>query len=155
MYDFKTGKGRSDEFVDVNDKFSYYDYLCQITYLNFAHYIQGGDLQFTINVDTADNNYKAIIHLALKTVIFSKNSKIYLPAKNWLAFVKFVWKEFGAKSFHYFRYAGAFAKPRGDVKVDPLDLIAFELHANRVENVNIFSDIYDSYFAKGATVYDI
>lgn len=155
MYDFKTGEERSDEFVDVNDKFSYYDYLCQITYLNFAHYIQGGDLQFTINVDTADCNYKAILHLALKTVIFTKDAKIYLSAKNWFAYIKFVWREFGPKAFHYFRYAGAFAKPRGDVKVDPLDLIAFELHANRVENVNIFSDIYDAYFAKGATIYDI
>lgn len=155
MYDFKTGEERSDEFVDVNDKFSYYDYLCQITYLNFAHYIQGGDLQFTINVDTADRNYKAILHLALKTVIFTKDAKIYLPAKNWFAYIKFIWREFGSKALHYFRYAGMFAKPRGDVKVDPLDLIAFELHANRVENVNIFSDIYDSYFAKGATVYDI
>ena len=155
MYDFKTGEERSDEFVDVNDKFGYYDYLCQITYLNFAHYIQGGDLQFTINVDTADCNYKAILHLALKTVIFTKDAKIYLSAKNWFAYIKFVWREFGPKAFHYFRYAGAFAKPRGDVKVDPLDLIAFELHANRVENVNIFSDIYDAYFAKGATIYDI
>ncbi len=155
MYDFKTGEERSDEFVDVNDKFGYYDYLCQITYLNFAHYIQGGDLQFTINVDTADCNYKAILHLALKTVIFTKDAKIYLSAKNWFAYIKFVWREFGPKAFHYFRYAGTFAKPRGDVKVDPLDLIAFELHANRVENVNIFSDIYDAYFAKGATIYDI
>lgn len=155
MYDFKTGEERSDEFVDVNDKFGYYDYLCQITYLNFAHYIQGGDLQFTINADTADCNYKAILHLALKTVIFAKDAKIYLPAKNWFAYIKFVWHEFGPKAFHYFRYASAFAKPCGDVKVDPLDLIAFELHANRVENVNIFSDIYDAYFAKGATIYDI
>lgn len=155
MYDFKTGEERSNEFVDINDKFGYYDYLCQITYLNFSHYITGGDLQFSTNVDTADRNYKSIIHLALKTVIFSKNVKIYLPAKNWFSFIKFVWHEFGAKSFHYFRYAGKFAKPRGNVKIDPAELIAFELHANRVENVNIFADIYDAYFAKGATVYDI
>ena len=70
MYDFKTGEERSDEFADMNDKYNYYDYLCQITYLNFSHYIQGGDIQFTVNVDTADNNYKVIIHLALKTVNF-------------------------------------------------------------------------------------
>lgn len=145
MYDYKTGESRSNEFVDDQDRFDYYDYLTQVTYLNLKHYagITKG-IHFG-PIDINDKEHKFLLHIALRVAIFDDDIKVRIPNLNIFQFYKFIIKEFGYKAIRYFGR-------RGLRTILPAEILSFQATGNDIPQ-SMFGDIYTAYYEKGGVVY--
>ena len=145
MYDYKTGQSRSDNFIDEQDKFDYYDYLSEVTYLNLKHYAITDKGIYFNDIDINNKAHKFLLHIALRVAIFDDKIHVHIPNLNIFKFYDFIIKEFGFKEIKYFG--------RSKLKIiDPNSLLNFEAEGNQVD-INIFNDIYSNYYEKGGTIY--
>lgn len=148
MFDYKTGQERSDEFIDDYDRLNYYDYISEVTYHNLKYfYSKFNKIHFT-NFDINSTEHKFIAHIALRTIIFTDNGKIWMPIKNPFKYFSFIIKEFGFKSLKYFKYT----TKNGNINID--EVLEYESKQNRI-NKSMFSDIYSAYYEKGKMIYAV
>ena len=87
-------------------------------------------------------------HIALRTIIFTDNGRIWLPIKNPFKYFSFIIKEFGFKSLKYFKYT----IKSGNINID--EVLEYESNQNRI-NKSMFSDIYSAYYEKGKMIYAV
>lgn len=148
MFDYITGKDRTSQFIDDNDKFGYYDYISEVTYYNLKYfYSKNNKIHFT-NFDINSTNHKFMAHIALRTIIFTDNGRIWIPIKNPFKYFSFIIKEFGYKALKYFKYT----TKSGNINID--EVLSYEAIQNGIDE-SMFSDIYSSYYEKGKTIYAI
>lgn len=145
MYDYKTGAERSDIFKDEQDKFDYFDYLSEVTYLNLKHYANKMNGIYFEPINITNKTHKFLLHIALRVAIFNDEIKVHIPNLNKIKLWHFVWKEFGYKAIRYFNNKKLNA-------INPTELLTFESESNGVPQ-SMFAEIYETYYEKGGMIY--
>ena len=145
MYDYKTGGIRSNEFKDTQDKFDYFDYLTTVTYMNLNYYARTDSGIYFDSIDLNNRNHKLLLHIALRVALLDDNIKVHIPNINILKFYNFIIKEFGIKAIKYFGRKNLCI-------INPNELLSFQADNNGIP-VDMFGEIYSSYFEKGGTIY--
>lgn len=145
MYDYKTGGERPDNFVDEQDKFDYFDYLSEVTYLNLKYYADKMNGIYFGPMDITDKTHKFLLHIALRVAIFNDEIKVHIPNLNKIKLWYFVWKEFGYKAIRYFNNKKLGA-------INAADLLEFESTNNKIPQ-SMFKEIYEAYYEKGGMIY--
>lgn len=145
MYDYKTGGTRSNEFKDDQDRFDYYDYLSEVTYLNLKHQADSFNGIYFDDIDITKKEHKFLLHVALRVAIFNDTIRIHIPNLNIFKFYHFIIKEFGFKARKYF------GRARMRI-INPQEILEFQAKGNDV-SIEIFKDIYTTYYEEGGMIY--